>query len=342
MKKLIIAAMGVTAILASCSKNAEPNSTTDGNHDGPQVQITLKSDTETRAFFDDTAAAEAWESEIKTMCIYVFDQSGNIIVRRSLTASEVSTKSARFSLPNSAAGTQCSFYVSANEDYGDATSASALDNQIESVTLGEYNGSVNEVVTGRKRAAGFVMSGKNAATIAAQGSTTNVGVTLKRLVAKIAVKATLADEFKANFNGGTVVITSATLSKANATSYSFAQAAIAKQSLFSHTQPSNAVDGYFGNQFYIYGNGAQANDSDKVMLTLEGYFDADGIESTTHDRSTVRYQVLLNGAGGGEIKANGYYRVDASIKGLSGDGVTVTFTVADWETPVTQNADLGI
>lgn len=38
---------------------------------------------------------------------------------------------------------------------------------------------------------------------------------------------------------------------------------------------------------------------------------------------------------------NGYYRIEAAITGLVGSEVGLTITVADWESPVTQQIDLG-
>ena len=43
----------------------------------------------------------------------------------------------------------------------------------------------------------------------------------------------------------------------------------------------------------------------------------------------------------GTILRNDYYRVTVSPAGLTGQDVNTTITVADWETPVTQNINLG-
>ena len=53
------------------------------------------------------------------------------------------------------------------------------------------------------------------------------------------------------------------------------------------------------------------------------------------------YSVELTGKAAGEILRNGYYRVAANITGLVGQECAVSVTVADWETPVTQNVELG-
>lgn len=342
MKKLIFAAMAAATVFASCSKNTD-NAIPGNDPTAPQVQITLGSDDATRAFFDNTADAEAWEKEIRTLCIYVLDQSGHFIVKHTLTGAEIAAKTARLSLPNSAVGTTCSFYAAANVDYGDMVTHVGVNNMFEETVLDDYNGAFSAVTTGSKRAAGFVMTGKSTATIAAEGSSTIVGITLKRTVAKVAVKAVVSDEFAASYGAGTVVITSTQISRANARTYSYPYTggSLAKTYLYSYTQESEILSGAYANQFFIYENPTAANNEGKVLLTLDGYYDMDGSGATTDDRLDVQYKIYLDGSGNGEIRRNGYYRIEAAINGLSGDGVTVNFTVADWETPVTQTVELG-
>ncbi len=346
MKKIILFATMVAAtVLASCSKNTEIN-TEVINPDGPQVRLTLGAeDATTRAFFDNSATAESWENELKTLSVYAFDASGKFIIKRSMTSSEVSAKSAIFVLPNSAAVTNCSFYVVANADYGDVATTTAMEALMESATLDEYNGTFAQTGQGRKRTAGFVMTGKTTATIAAAGSSTTVAVTLKRTVAKIALRVRMDAAFAAAYGNGTVTINSFKLSKASAASNSFYKSGsyAARTSLYEATQPSYRNGSYYDGCFYAYENTTLAAGS-RVMLTLAGVFDGDGNSSTTTDRMDVKYEIELTGAAGGEIKRNGYYRVDASIKGLSGDGagaITANITVASWETPVTQTISLG-
>ena len=55
----------------------------------------------------------------------------------------------------------------------------------------------------------------------------------------------------------------------------------------------------------------------------------------------MTYSVELDGKTGGQIERNGYYKVNAVLNGLVGNNVSVTVSVADWETPVTQSVNLG-
>ena len=70
-------------------------------------------------------------------------------------------------------------------------------------------------------------------------------------------------------------------------------------------------------------------------------YDLDGNAATTDDRSEVTYTVELAGKAAGEMLRNGYYRISVNITGLAGQECAVSVTVADWETPITQNVDLG-
>ena len=80
----------------------------------------------------------------------------------------------------------------------------------------------------------------------------------------------------------------------------------------------------------------------RVLLTLEAIYDKDGNFSTAGDQTPVTYEVELKGTSdNGTILRNGYYRVAVSLAGLTGQDVSATITVADWETPVTQNINLG-
>jgi hypothetical protein len=346
MTKTFFAMMAVAATLASCSKNTEIDTPEVIHPDGPQVRLTLggedaASNPATRTFFDDKAAAETWENHINTLTLYAFKNSGEILLKHSLSAAEVSSKSATFSLPNSVAGTDCSFYVVANADYGDVTTATELDALTEKVQLEEYNGAYHETATSRKRMAGFVMTGKSITKIATKGSPTTVSVILKRTVAKIALRVKVDAAFGSNNGGGTITINSVKLSKASSESNSFYKTNFApRTSLYTFTQTPKIIGGYFNGCFYVYENLSLAA-GDRVTLMLTGYFDADNNAATTDDRTDVKYTFELSGTGSGGIFRNGYYRVDATIKGLAGDGVATNITAANWETPVTQTINLG-
>lgn len=339
MKRLFFAAAAMVAMLASCSKNESTTPAT--NNDSPQVTITLSDPTSTRAFFDNTASAETWESEIKSLTVYVFNSTGNFLLHRTFTAPELAAKKAAFALPNSTRLSSCTFYAVANHDPVMAATRDEMEAILDATLLTEYNSDDAANLSACMRAGGFVMSGKTIESIRETG-TTNVAITIKRTTSKIAVKTTILPEFAEKYNGASLVITSATISKANNRSYLIAQTNTnyAGTPVFSHTQAPQISDG-FNNLFYIYGTISQSSPSDRVTLTLTGYMDADGNPATTDDRVDTKYTISVDGAGTGQIYRNGYYRIDARIKGLSGEGIIADITVSDWETPITQEVELG-
>ncbi len=127
MKNHIFAAVAMAAALfTACNKDHEPTVPAPTDAGGSTVCITLTDAADTRAFFDATASAEAWEKTFSSLSVFAFDDAGSLIIRRDFTSSELTAKSATFSLPKSAAGTSCSFYAVANFDASAAKTKAAL------------------------------------------------------------------------------------------------------------------------------------------------------------------------------------------------------------------------
>ena len=339
MKKLILAATAIVAALfASCDKEPETlNPTMPGAVDGAQVTLTLSgADEQTRAFFDNTAKAEAWESSLSSLSVFAFDKAGTLILRRDFTSAELTAKSATFALPKSTAETECSFYAVANYDASSAKTKSALTSMLEK-SAADYNGTSAEVSSKAKRSGGFVMSGSTTKTVGAVNTTTDIAITIKRTVAKVAMQTTIDPAFSQKY-GGTLTINSVKLSKAASQSLLIAGTPSPGAMTYTHTQTPAPASGKMNNLFYVYENVAAGN---RVLLEINATYDLDGSDATTDDRSEVVYSVELTGKSAGDILRNGYYRVTANISGLVGQDCEVSITVADWETPVTQNVDLG-
>ena len=341
MKKILFAAAAMAAALfASCDKESETlNPTTPGAVEGAQVTLTLAgADEQTRAFFDNTAKAEAWESSLSSLSVFAFDKAGTLILRRDFTSAELTAKSATFALPKSTAGTECSFYAVANYDASSAKTKSALTSMLEK-SAGDYNGTFAEVSTKAKRSGGFVMSGSTTKTVGVVNTITDIAITIKRTVAKVAMQTTIDPTFSQKY-GGTLTINSVKLSKAASQSLLIAGTPTPGAMSYTHTQTPASASGTQNNLFYLFENGTLTV-GNRVLLEINATYDMDGNASTSDDRSEVTYSIELTGKSAGEILRNGYYRIAANITGLVGQDCTVSVTVADWEMPVTQNVDLG-
>ena len=342
MKKILFAAAAIAAALfASCDKTDDTlDPAMPETSDTARIAITLTGadEADTRAFFDTSAKAEAWESALSSLSVFAFDNGGGLIIRRDFTPAELGAKSATFALPKSVAGTSCSFYAVANYDATSAKTQSALTSLLEK-SAGDYNGTFSEVTTAAKRSGGFVMSGQTTQAVGAVNSTTNVGITLKRTVAKVALQTTIDPAFSEKY-GGSLTINSVKLSKAASQSTVIAGTPTPGAMSYTHTQTPASASGKYNALFYCFENGALTA-GNRVSLEIDATYDMDGSDTTTDDRSEVTYSVELTGKAAGDILRNGYYRIAANITGLVGQDCIVSVTVADWETPVTQTVELG-
>ena len=174
----------------------------------------------------------------------------------------------------------------------------------------------------------------------AEGSTTDVAMARRRTVAKLSVQTTIDAAFAEKYSG-TITVTGVKLSKAASQSPVIAPAPPSPGAMsYTHTQTATAAAGRYDNLFYVFENGALA-EGNRVQLEITASYDADGSTSTTSDRTEIVYTVPVTGKAGGAIVRNGYYRIEAAITGLAGAEAGLTISVADWESPVTQQIDLG-
>lgn len=341
MKKFLFSFAVLSATLfASCNKDTDaitpdlPESTV-----GSVVNISFTDDqSATRAFFGDTASAETWEKSVGSLTMYVFDSDGGIITNRKFSDSELSLMTSTFALAGVSSGDQCTFYVVANDTSigyveDEQTLLAAIENSAD-----VYNGTFAQVSGGAQRDGGFLMSGSTVETIS-DGST-DVKLTLKRTVAKVAVQVATSSSFSSIYSGD-IKINSITVSKAATQSYVVAQSTPSTGAMsYSFSQASNISGSDYQNLFYLFENGALA-DGSKVTLTIDATYDADGNFSTSTDQSEMSYELTLDGSSSGAISRNGYYRVSVSVDGLSGADASLAITVEDWETTVTQSVSLG-
>lgn len=200
MRKLIYSLTALLA-LASCAKEQQEPVPTPPNGGFVTVSFVAEpNSTQTRAFFDASATTESWEKSLSSLTVFCFNTDGSLIVRRNFTPAEVSAKKATFALPKSAAGKSVEFYAIANTTVGDIADKAAL-LALKETSAAVYNGTFAEVSAAAKRSGGFLMSGTATKTIAAVGQATDVAITLKRDVAKIAVQSSLSADFASKYPG---------------------------------------------------------------------------------------------------------------------------------------------
>lgn len=337
MKNVFFAAGVALALFASCSKQ---DNEIKELHKGAKVNISFTDESpNTRAFFGTTAAAETWEKELRSMSLYVFDGSGNLIVQRIFSGDELTAKRASFALPDVTPGSSCEFYAVANLS-GNVANKSALLALLETSSV-VYNGTFAQVTEGIVRPYGFVMSGSATKPVAAVGATTDVAIALKRTVAKVAIETSISGSFSSMYPGA-IRVNSVSIRKSASQSPVIKPATPNPGAMnFAVTQLSNVSSGKYQNLFYLFENGDLAPGS-RVLAEVYATYDKDGNFSTTGDQSAMEYNMELIGNSAGALSRNGYYRVAVTINGLSGSDAVISITAADWEIPVTQTINVGM
>ncbi|MFR9505998.1 MAG: fimbrial protein [Rikenellaceae bacterium] len=344
MKKILLSMAVMTAVFfASCSKDSDTiNQELATPVEGSVITLSFTEESSTtRAFFDDDAAAEDWEKELKSVTIFAFNSATDeLVVRRDFTSTEMTAKECTFALPDIYAGDAVSVVVVANCDIPTSvTKFTTLKATINS-NLSQYNGTFSEVSTGAKRDDGFVMTSYEDVIILA--GTTSIYATLERTVAKVAIEMALADTFSDRYPGD-VLIESVKVSNTPSTTTLYSTFAFASTPAkdYSFTQTPNSASGKFQSLLYIYESDAPSSNNDKVLVTIEATYDMDGDFSTTGDQTPMTYTLTLEDDDIQKIKRNSYYRISGTINGLSGSDAEIFITVSNWSTVTDKDITLG-
>ncbi|MFI3280277.1 MAG: hypothetical protein R3Y55_07130 [Rikenellaceae bacterium] len=350
MKKIIFSMAVLTAtFFASCSKESETiNNSLINPVEGSVVTLSfVEDDNSTRAFFDENAAAEKWESELESVTIFAFDASesdsnGSLIVRRDFSDGEMEVKKSTFALPGTSEGDKVNVVVIANCTIPmDVVTATALQSMVNS-NLADYNGAFSEVATASKRTDGFVMTSQNDVEVSAD--ITIIKAILERTVAKVAVELALSEEFSDRYSGDmhiqSIEVSNTPSMTTLHSSFDYGYE-LAKD--YTHQQATNVSStDKFQNLFYIYESEVPTSDDEKVLLTIEAIYDMDGKFDTTGDQTPMTYIIALeDGSTIKNIDRNSYYRISGTIYGLSGSDAEISITVSDWSTVTNKDITLG-
>lgn len=344
MKKniFICAAIMAAMVATSCDKEENAGAGNPLGEEGQQISLAFEnaatSDSSTRAFGAGTT--EAWEKSISSATVLVFNSEGAIKFRRDLSTSEITnapTTPVSLVVPDIRVGENASFVVVANRTV--PQSVTTMDQLLAETDsdIASYNDTFSNVTSKAMRSGGFVMSGQTQAQIVE--GTTRVSVTLRRTVAKVEVAMAASAAFKSKYGNATITVNKVTLSRGAQASFLMDRSATSyagQGDAFTTEQASTSGH----NLFYIFEK-AGAGEGNRVLLTIDATYDIDGSAATTADQVPVTYEVELTGAGGGKIQRNGSYFVNGTIDGLTGNDITLTVTVAPWETLQTQEVNLG-
>lgn len=266
---------------------------------------------ETRSF--NTTTAEAWEKKINTAAIYVFNSAGKVVRVYTLSAAQITAINSgtnmniSFLVPGSVSSCNIYFVANTTPSGSIATEASFLTSYEQDIA--SYNGAYASVTTQALRTNGFVMTGQQTGVTLNPSQTTNVGITLRRIVAKVAVDVS----FTAVINLGGITINNITLTNSSPYSNLFplSPANIGGTPVtLSQTPQPNGTNKYRA-FFYIYENDIRPS-ATAPTLTISG----SGMLLLIP--VPFGYLIPLTGdSGTGKITRNSVYYVNISVTKLT-------------------------
>lgn len=300
---------------------------------------------QSKAFSNNSATTV--EKMVKSAKVFIFNTGGSKLFEKLLSSSEIAqigSTGITFTVPNLQSSTTYNCYVIIN--HGDVSASAVSDLQgITESDIVSYNGTWNSVAdasSAPNRTGGFVMLGNaSLVTTANLQDVQSVTVVVKRITAKLDVTTTIDQTVfgssPTSKYQGSVVIDSIKVTKTQTTTP------------LIQTTPTTSIGGLtlpkqspnvitpkvsYQNRFYVFENGALAV-GNRVTLNIYATYTNGSVNTP------VLYPVEISSDGTGAIVRNGAYAINISIIGLSGSKVTVTITLSDWETLVTQNSNAG-
>lgn len=284
---------------------------------------------------------------VKSAKFFIFNTGESKLFEKLLSSSEIAQIGSTgiiFTVPGLQSLTTYNCYVIIN--HGDISAAVVSDLQdITENDIVSYNGTWNSVADAASvpsRTGGFVMVGNaSLVTTANLQDVQSVTVVVKRITAKLDVATTIDQTvFGSSFTSkyqGTVVIDSVKVTKTQAAAPLIKTIPITSTGgLTLPKQSSNVIipNVSYQNRFYVFENGALVV-GNRVTLNVYATYSNGSVNTP------VLYPVEISTDGTGAIVRNGAYAINISITGLTGSSVTVTITLSDWETLVTQNSNAG-
>lgn len=347
MKQLIIAAMALAGLVSCDKSEIIPAAPVEAGTE-KVLNITFTNDKGyvlTRGYFDGTTEPEPWEKKITSMEVFICDSSGDIMLRRTLSDDEIARMQFKLSIPQSTRLERVTTVCIAN--YQTPLSVQRLNdlqNMLDNLPAA-YN-SVGEASSpGEKWNSGFTMSALAEITDLSTNPVPTVEMTLRRTVAKIAVRVAIDPQFTANHSGGMLEITKASVVRAAADGkviWRDNPNEVPTSMTFNHTVDAVKSETVKEFVFYVHPNHRQNWFSEtNPAIRIEGLFDRDGDPATRDDIFNVSYEVFINKDNYGAVVRNEVYKYDLTVKGLNGAQVESAFEVNDWTPPVTEDFDAG-
>lgn len=339
MEKTIFAILTVTALLfASCERENEPPISE------PQLRISASFDSGdlyTRAFFDDTSIPETWERAVKSLRIYVFDESGNWAATHEATAQQIAAGTLDLVIPSRLSGRQVTYYALANQNLLFVRPSRATMDAASDDYTSFYNSSGSgDYSQAHKYGTGYTMTARYTAVMSPYGESASVHFDLKRVVAKIAMRVKLHPRFLERFPGHTLTLTRCRID-------GFALRGALMEPAVEWSGEVSGLIGYTAQttlslsgsaDFLFYAQPSPKLPPDVVQKpTIQLH-----LTLTNPERSEKQFiiSVPFNADNDHEVRRNGYYRLTIGVTGIGEVDFTSTLEAADWSGAETFVKDL--
>ncbi|MFR9611504.1 MAG: hypothetical protein SNI87_07105 [Rikenellaceae bacterium] len=331
---IYIIAMMVVVAITSCTKDLEPEDNSTPSIDKEEtlvsksrmitISLSSPSGIETRAFFDDSAALESWEGEIRSASLFIYKAGESydytFVARKDLTDQQLSDMRLTFAVDDVEDGDILMVAGVANNDIPQGvTSIDDLVTYAYDGEITEYNGSFLGMCSGSLREDGFELLGESDYVVAGESAFSTFNVLFQPIVSKVAMQLTVADDFNDRYPGD-IRVNSVTASNVYLQVPFFGT-----PEYCAIVQEPNIDNGVYQNLFYLYPYSAP-------IFVVDATYDLDGDFATTDDQTPMSYNVRLTNDSGNEesIAGSTYYRISGTIVGLSGAGVVLQLSVSDW------------
>ena len=169
--------------------------------------------------------------------------------------------------------------------------------------------------------------------------TQNVTIQMKRITAKLDITTTVNATYfgSGKLYEGTLLLDSVKVVKTQATTplVKTTPATTAGTLTLTKQVPNAPGGGTFWNRFYVYENGPLAAGSRSQLYLYATYTNA-GLSNP------ILYVLEIDPKdSGGAIVRNGAYAINVSVNGLTGASVSLSITLSDWESIVSQDSSVG-
>lgn len=264
--------------------------------------------------------AEAWEKKVNTAKIYIFAPSGKTIYSYTLTTADLNTinnstsKIINFIIPGNLPS--CDIYFVANT----TPSASPLTTKASFLTsfeqdVSSYNSTFAKVTTSANRSNGFVMTASQDGVVLNASQTTSVSLSLKRIVAKIA----MSFKFTTIIGLGAITMNNTVVTQSSPYSNLFPLAnAKTGGTAVTFTQVPQITDTatIYRALFYVYENDQRPSNTNWINVNFSG----SGMLLVISTPFAYNFKIsgeMVSNAGTGKIVRNKMYLIKVNVTKLT-------------------------